>query len=781
MNRLIAGALFLLGTVTAHAVAPNFTATSPAGGQRGTEIEITLRGERLADAQEIIFYGDGLTAEPITGATATQAKAKIKIAPDCRLGEHALRVRTASGISALRIFYVGPFATLEEKEPNNELAKAQPVPLNSTIEGSIGAEDIDWFAVEVKQGQRLSVEVEGARLGRTLFDPILFVHTADGRPLARSDDTPLLGHDGFVSLLAPADGKLFVQLRDVAYSGNGHFYRLHIGSFPRPALATPLGGRAGETLEARFLGDPAGEFSQTVALPATATTGKFGVLAERDGPAASANWLRASAFPNAAAVPAGNSAATAPLLDRAPPLAFNGVLATKGEPAFFKFTAKKDQNLDFQVYARRLGSPLDSVITVLGPKGASLGNNDDAAGNPDSAVRARIPDDGDYTVKIADQLGRGGPTFAYRVEITEVPPTVALSIPDTARYDYETRKSIVVPRGNRFAALMTVTRDTFNDEVRLAFDGLPEGVTMAADKVPGNVSSVPVVFEAAADAPVTGRLLTPVARATDEAKWKNLTSGFRHRVEWVRIQNATVYVESEVNQIAAAVVEEVPFKVSVVQPKVPLMQGGEMALKIVAERKEGFDEPITVKMVWNPPGVSTLPDMTIPKGATSVDYKINATTKADERAWKIAFIASATVQGGTAYVSTQLADLEVAAGFLAGKIDHTKLERGKTGKLTCLLEQRKKVPGTAVARLTGLPDGATAPDVEITAESKEAVFEITTTDKCPTGPAKNIACVVTITQAGEPIVNVLAPGSVLRIDAPRAAAGAGAVTAKTND
>ena len=87
------------------------------------------------------------------------------------------------------------------------------------------------------------------------------------------------------------------------------------------------------------------------------------------------------------------------------------------------------------------------MLTVFDAKAKNLGSNDDAAGNPDSTVRVRIPADGDYTVKVADQLNRGGPLYTYRVEIAEVKPVLTLSIPDTARYDNETRKSIVVPRG----------------------------------------------------------------------------------------------------------------------------------------------------------------------------------------------------------------------------------------------------------------------------------------------------------------------------------------------
>jgi hypothetical protein len=72
-----------------------------------------------------------------------------------------------------------------------------------------------------------------------------------------------------------------------------------------------------------------------------------------------------------------------------------------------------------------------------------------------------------------------------------------------------------------------------------------------------------------------------------------------------------------------------------------------MDLKIEAERQTGFDQPITVKMMWNPPGVGSLPDITIAKGETSADYRINAKDDAQTRKWKIAVIGSATVKGGS--------------------------------------------------------------------------------------------------------------------------------------
>ncbi len=757
------------------AVAPNFTVVAPAGAQRGTTVELTLRGDRLADAQEIFFYDPGIALEEIVSAADKQVKARVRIAADCRLGEHALRLRTASGLSALRIFYVGPFPSVEEKEPNNTAATAQLIALGSTVQGLIAGEDVDHFVVAAQAGQRLSAEIEGARLGRTMFDPTVSIRDAAGKVVASSDDTPLLGHDGFVSIVVPADGKYTLQVRDMVHTPNAsHAYRLHVGKFPRPAAVFPLGGRPGEKLEARFLGDPTGEFAQSVTLPA-ASSAKFGLTADRDGAAPSPNWIRVNDLTPVRDVQAAATVAKAPLLEVPAPFAFDSVLATKGDAAFLRFKAKKDQHLDFTIFARRLGSPLDSVLTVLGPKGNSLGNNDDAAGNPDSTVRVRIPEDGDYAVKIADQLGRGGPLYTYRLEVAEVRPSLVLSIPDTARYDYETRKSPAVARGNRFAVLMNIARDGFNNDLRLAFDGLPPGITAVSDIVPGSQTQAVVVFEAAPDAPIGGALIRPAVLPAD-SKETAPENRYRHNVEWVRIQNDTVYVRSEVERMAAAVVEELPFKVSITQPKVPLVQGGEMALQVTAERAEGFDEPITLKMLLNPSGVSSQPEMIIPKGEKSIIYKLNATARAEARTARIAVIASATVKGGAAFASSQLAQLEVAPGFLFGKIDLTKIERGATAKMVCTLDQKVAFEGTAIARLTGLPDNVTAKEVEITKDSKEAVFEVVTNDKSPLGMTKTIACSVTITQAGEPIPHVIATGSMLRIDAPRAKPAAVATT-----
>ena len=128
-----------------------------------------------------MWYEPGLEALKLSLVTNKVVRAQVKIAADCGLGEHHVRVRTATGLSELRTFFVGPYPVVEEKEPNNEPGQAQRVGLNTTVTGVIISEDVDCFAVEARQGSRLSAEVEGMRLGRGVFDPRLAVLDKIGR------------------------------------------------------------------------------------------------------------------------------------------------------------------------------------------------------------------------------------------------------------------------------------------------------------------------------------------------------------------------------------------------------------------------------------------------------------------------------------------------------------------------------------------------------------------------------------------------------------------------
>jgi hypothetical protein len=170
-------------------------------------------------------------------------------------------------------------------------------------------------------------------------------------------------------------------------------------------------------------------------------------------------------------------------------------------------------------------------------------------------------------------------------------------------------------------------------------------------------------------------------------------------------------------------------------------------------------------MLFNPPGTTAGTQAIIPANKDEATLPINASGGAPVRAWKIAVLGSADIKGAV-WVSTQLAKLQIAEPLLAAKFDMAAIEQGKSGKIVCKLEQKTKFDGKAKIELRGLPAGVTANPAskEITASDTEVTFDLTTSAKSPPGQHKNLLCQVTIMKDGEPIIQNVGQGGILRID-----------------
>jgi len=113
----------------AFAAAPHIGRIAPVGGQRGTELDVVIAGARLGDAQELLLYYPGIRATKVEAQKNGAVNAHLAIAADCRLGLHALRLRTSTGISNLVTFSVGALPEIQESEPNNDFDNPQKIPL----------------------------------------------------------------------------------------------------------------------------------------------------------------------------------------------------------------------------------------------------------------------------------------------------------------------------------------------------------------------------------------------------------------------------------------------------------------------------------------------------------------------------------------------------------------------------------------------------------------------------------------------------------------------------
>jgi hypothetical protein len=742
---------------------PVLSAIQPRGAQRGTDAVLTFSGGRLSDAQEVLAHSPGIAVKKLEVVNDATLKVTVGIAPDCRLGEHAFRVRTATGVSDLRTFWVGALPVVEEVEPNSEFDKPQPVPLNVTVHGVVQAEDQDYFVVECKKGQRLSVEVEAMRLGSAFFDPYVAILDAKRFEMVTGDDAALTGQDGGCSVVIPADGKYVVQIRESAFGGNGACqYRLHIGNFPRPTAVVPAGGKAGEELEVTFLGDPSGPIKQKVKLPATADDLYRLHCQTPEGLHPAGFKFRVGNLPNVIESGANVSVATATV--GAAPGAFNGVVSKPGEVDYFKFAAKKGEVYDVHCYARRIGSPLDPVLYVGNAQGGALVGNDDAVG-PDSYFRFAVPADGEYTLWVHDHLRKGGPDYFYRVELTPVAPSVTTTIPkvDGNNPSNQDRQTITVPKGGRYATLVIANRVDFGGLLAIGAEKLPAGVTLTAETMEPGLNVVPVVFAAAPDAPTAGHLSALTATHTDP----NAPVPSKTAIDAALVQGnpgQTVYTRYNADRTAIAVGEAAPYSIEVIEPKVPLVQNGAYNLRVVAKRAEGFKGPITVFPLWTPPGLGIQGSATIPEGQTECVLPMNAAPNAAARKWKTVVHAVADAGKGPVWTASQLFAIEVSPPLVTLTMERPAVEQGASTQLFCKVAVAAPFDGKAKVNLIGLPAKATTQVVDITKDTKEFAFPITADKTTPAGQ-HNVFAQVVIDRGGELIVGSTG-GTQLRVDVP---------------
>ena len=351
----------------AEAYRPEIVNSTPRGMQRGTTQKVVISGTRLKDGRQLIVDRDGINVKSLKPLDDKKVEVELEVPAETQPGLYPIRLATETGLSNVMMFGVGTMPTVDEKEPNSEFATPQEISNDITVEGVIAREDEDYYVIELKQGQRLTAELEGVRIkkGRSnpFFDPYLAILNAERFELATSDDAPLVQQDCLCSIEAPEDGKYIILVRDSSFGGNNDRYRLHVGSFPRPIAVVPAGGPPGAVVDMTFVSVSGDAWIEKVQLPSEPSEAFPLVVSNENGVSPSPNFVRVQPMPNVVEQEPNNSfkESTAGEL----PGAFCGIIGEPGDNDFFSFDAKKGQTAHIKLYARKtLRSELDGVINV---------------------------------------------------------------------------------------------------------------------------------------------------------------------------------------------------------------------------------------------------------------------------------------------------------------------------------------------------------------------------------------------------------------------------------
>ena len=616
--------------------APRLLSVMPAGARAGSTVEITLIGQDIEEAEALFCSQPGVQAELIDKGTAAgtdpkkpvpiTVRFKVTVPPDTPLGIHDLRLVNKWGISNPRAFVVGDLNEVLEKESNNDVAEAQRVELNTTVNGVIASPtDVDYFAFTGKKGQRVVVSCLTSSIDSRL-PAALQLYNGSGQLLASNRNYH--HNDALLDCTLPADGDYQVRLYSFAYiqGGPDYFYRLTISTAPWIDAVFPPVVEAGKPAQLTVYGrnlpggkpDPSAVVEGRVLEKVTVTVQVPKEPAELQRLAFNGHVPPIAAgldgFEYRIKNNAGSSNgylltyAQAPVVldngkndtpESAQPLELPcevaGWIEQKRDRDWYCFTAKKGDVYIIEAYGDRLGSPVDLYYLLRSAeKGQSLGEFDD---NPeilstthfytrsDDPARQRwvAPADGTYQLMISsrESYAQAGPRHLYRLRITPEHPDFRLVV--LPHVTNAPEGTVVHQGGKQYYSVYVWRLDGFNDDITLSADGLPPGVRCPPQKIGTGMRQGTLVLSADADAmPWTGAIRV---KGTATIHGQQVEREARAAsVTWpVQQQNAVTMSRLD-RDLVLAVRERAPFDLTASLDKPAVLHGDKLAVTVKLTR-----------------------------------------------------------------------------------------------------------------------------------------------------------------------------------------------------
>ncbi len=476
----------------------------------------------------------------INPVLAENVSLEVTIAPDAAPGQRELRLGTPQGLSNPLVFCVGQLPEFSEKEsitvtipqaPNqpgtNQPANIQPqisqpptdmrITLPATINGRIKPGlarpqvparpgqpftpgDVDRYRFQASQGQQLVIAASARELIPYLADAVpgwfqatLALFDAEGNELAYDDDYRF-HPDPVLHYQIPKDGEYMIEIKDALYRGREDFiYRIAAGELPFVTGIFPLGGPAGANTEVKLTGWnlPVDKLTMDVK---DKGPGIYPLSVRKGEVDSNQVPFMVDTLPEAFEKEPNNSQNSAQRLTL--PIIVNGHIDQPGDWDVFSFQGNANERIVAEVYARRLDSPLDSVLKLTDAAGRQLAFNDDyddkgsglETHHADSLISATLPANGTYYLYLGDAQQKGGAEYAYRLRISAPRPDFDLRVTPSG---INTGGGMTVP-----ITVYALRKDGFSGDIALALKDAPRGFALSGALLPAGQDKVRLTLTA---------------------------------------------------------------------------------------------------------------------------------------------------------------------------------------------------------------------------------------------------------------------------------------------
>lgn len=620
----------------------------PLGMSAGSTLEFEVQGRDFEEVKSLRFDHPGLSAEFIK-----DGRFKVTSKSDVPPGTYEVRTVGKYGVSNPRLISVTRGLTdVAEQDPNDDIAKAQAVPLNSAVNGSSDGNGQDVFRVSLKQNQRVVIDCQAMRLDSQL-DANLIVTNGAGQSLAANGD--YYGRDPLIDFSAPADGDYFVVVHDLTYRG-GLPYRLVVTTLPQVENIFPRAVQAGQQVNLTAYGrnlkpgsqaPQLDEFPFPLSVPSDLARARQFTFLEHPtdhsvAPTAATFMLNGYQV----RVPVGEgafhpacvmvtdlpvSADIEPNDERTQPqkltlpAVVNGRFDRPRDADWFEVDVPENAGgeYSFQVYSERIAGQADPYVAVYDDKGNSLGELDDY-GPRANAFDGHIRDPfgtfnldvkRKYHIVVQDRYSRGGPRYQYVLTIRKPVPDF-----DVAAIHSENpgpAGTNLWRAGTAYVDLILHRHHGFSAPILLTAEGLPNGVH-AAPTAFFNEDRTTFVLWADENAQIGEAPIKIVATATVDGQT------LRHEVRpYTRIWNDNNPGSSQpMRDFVLGIREKAPYLLKLQPDKVTVQAGKEIEVKVQAIRYwPEFKDKITA-IPLSFPGPFQMPTVDIPSGGNEVTIKL---------------------------------------------------------------------------------------------------------------------------------------------------------------
>lgn len=473
------------------------SASREAKAEAESDREMTEIKEKLAD------FASG---RPLNNAIAENVTLQVTLAPDATLGEQEIRVATPAGLSNPLVFCVGQLPEYSappakgsmkaeidgrprKQRTSSEKQEFPVVTLPAVLNGQILPGEVDRIRFIAHRGQRVLVAVNARRLIPYLADAVpgwfqadVAIRDATGHELAFADDFRFDPDPVFCYYFAQ-EGEYVIEIRDSIYRGREDFvYRITLGELPFITGLYPLGGTVDSQCNVQLRGWNLS--TGTISLDLHhAHPGPLQVVSPRGQTVSNFVPFAVDTLPEMLEKEPNNTPATAQPITL--PVMINGRIDQPGEADFFRIEGHAGDEIVAEIYARRLNSPLDSVLTLTDAAGKQIAYDDDhedkGAGltthHADSLLTAKLPADGAYFLRVADAQHAGGPDYSYRLRVSAPQPDFALRVVPSS---ISGRAGAKVP-----ITIYALRRDGFAGAIAIALKDAPSGIILNGGSVPG--------------------------------------------------------------------------------------------------------------------------------------------------------------------------------------------------------------------------------------------------------------------------------------------------------